>query len=422
MTAPQWFGAAATIAWFTAATVCLAGVDPVSVSGSQEERWVGQKATFYVTLRGEGPFTGAASFSLPQVSRCVIVKIGNPVVGVEEHEGESWYTQTHEFALFSQRDGSIEVPAFPVRFSNNKDANSDPVDQSAQTSPLTFTIRRPAGGDADAFLVTTSDISITEEWDPLPGPAQQGAVFHRTIRQTAEETTGMALAPPPLTASDGVRVHPGKPAVTDRNERGELRGSRSDTITYVLEKSGSLSAPAIKYVWWDADQEEFGSKTLPAATFDVAAAAEPTPPTAAEPSNTYAWLLGLILATGTMLLGIERQGLVAGWRRLAVMLNPPERVAARELLRACRRNDAQGAESSWLRWRSVRGGEAAFPEALRQAVLGLERFLYGPVQPSPWDGKELAHAFSQLDAERKCCTLSRHPSLPRLNPSETVDG
>lgn len=407
---------AATLVFFAWPAVCCAEIVPVSVSALKQESWVGQKTTFHVTVRGEGPFASATSFSLPQISRCVIVKVGSPVVGTEEHDGAPWYTQTHEFALFSQREGTVKIPPFPVRFSNKKDPDSKPVDRVVKTEPLAFTIKRPDGADADAFVITTTDITITEQWDPSPGPTLQGAVFHRTITQVADDMTGMALAPPPTSVSDGVRVHPDKPIVSDRSERGDLRGSRSDTITYVLESAGSPSVPAIRYVWWDPDKEEFGSKTLPAVTFDVAAAPNPTLPNVSEPLRRRWWLLGIALAV--FLYGLWRGRRLAAWLRcLNSTLNPPERMAARRLMSSCRRNDASGAEAAWLQWSLTQCNEAPLPDSLHRAVGELNRHLYGPAPPTAWKGDALALAFSHRRTEQKRLSAEGPSNLPRLNPT-----
>ncbi|WP_425400776.1 hypothetical protein [Aeoliella sp.] len=392
-----------------------ADVDLVAIDVPQDKVWVGQKASFFVKLRGKGPFVGAASFSLPQIPRTVIVKIGNPVVSSEEIEDDTWFVQTHEFALFSQADGDLELPAFDVRFANRDGFTGPAEDHDEQTPATHFQIERPEGSSPSTYLVTTDSLTVEEEWDPQPGKARQGAVFHRTITQQADQITGMALAPPPETVPKGVRVHFDDPVITDNTERGDFTGTRTDRITYVLEQPGKVTLPAIQYVWWNPDREQYGSKTLPSATFEVAAVIAQEKP---EPigQRTYRWLVwtAVVLVLGGLCYW--------QWRRLVDFLaavwnsiNPPERRIAHRMLRACRAGDAAAAEAAWMEWELTRPREKPIPARLQRAATDLHWRLYGADPKSTWDGHEMAAALQQARSTSHLQPTS--DDLPQLNPT-----
>lgn len=394
---------------------CRAEFSPVRARAPEPEAWVGQRVAFFIELRAAGPFAGAASFSLPQVPRCVIVKCGSPVVESEEVDDETLFVQTHEFALFSQADGAIELPGFEVRFSSRKGFVGPEVEHVERTEALTFEIARPAGGDAKRFLVTTAEIEVAESWEPTPGAVQQGAVFRRTITQHADQTTGMALPPPPTRAPDGVRVHVGRPEVVDKTERGSFHGLRRDTLTYVLREPGTVTIPAIEYVWWNPEDEEFGSKVLPAVRFEVTAA--PQPP-ASEAATRHPWwwaITGAVVAALGGVLYRVRDRLVDWARRAHRWLNPPEHQAQRALLSACRQNDASAAEAAWISWQSLQP-EAYEPSSeLQSAATDLHRSLYGPIPGTAWRGDALRRALSKRHADAPS-TRSAGDDLPALNP------
>lgn len=398
------------------AYAALAEVKLVTIDAPKSEAWVGQKVAFYVKLRGKGPFVGAASFSLPAVPRTVILKVGNPVVSNEEIEDESWFVQTHEFVLFSQADGALEVPAFDVRYASRDSFTGPAKDYREQVPAIQFQIERPPESDPATFLVTTDSLKVTEQWDPTPGKTQQGAVFHRTITQNAEQVTGMALAPPPTKEPAGVSVHFDDPVITDDTERGAFAGSRSDRITYVLEEPGNATLPAIQYVWWNPDKQEYGSTTLPAATFEVTAVATADDSAPAN-ERDFSWLLWLlvVLAAGGLCYW-QRRRLQESFCSLWEKLNPLERRIARELLRACRRSDAPAAETAWLEWQATVSPPQNVSPRLATAATELQRTLYGCGDPSTWNGSEMAAAFREataMDHEKRPET----GALPRLNPT-----
>lgn len=386
-----------------------AEVAPAAIRVPEAKAWIGQRLPFYVELRARGSFAGAASFSLPEIPRAVILKVGNPVVSSQEIDGESWFVQTHEFALFSQQSGTVEIPVFEVRF-GSRDGFTSPVnEQQAQVPAVRIEIRPPPGSESVGFLVTTESLDLTENWEPQPGPVKVGAIFKRTIIQRAAQMTGMALAAAPTDAPDGIRVYPGQPEVTDKTERGDFLGERRETITYLLQKPGTLELPALTYAWWNPKTEKLQSKTLPAVTFEVAASGE----TVAR-RRDWLWLLAAMLVTG---LGLWQR------RRIAILLarywkklNPPEGVAARKLLRACRYHDAAAAQAAWNRWYNMQDASFRPGPKLRAAVTGMQRCLFGPATAGLWRGDELSKAFDAERALSKTSIIGRpSPVLPLLN-------
>jgi hypothetical protein len=436
--------------WIFSAGTCWAEVSRVASSAPEAKVWRGQRATFFVELRANGSFVGASGFSLPEIPRTVIVKVGNPVVSSKEIEDESWFIQTHEFSLFSQATGSVEIPPFEVRFSHRDGFTGPATDQVEQVPGLQFQVESPAGSEEFGFLVTTDQMEVTESWDPRPSEARAddrearaddrearaddreaqggdkearpsaveaklGDVFRRTITQQADQMTGMALAPPSTSAPEGIRVYTGSPEVTDRIERGDFNGTRRDTITYLLQQPGNWTIPAVQYVWFNPTTKELESKTLPPVTFDVAA--PPAPPPQEEATSPLAFLNVSLIAFVVGGLAIWQRhrmgrgiGLVANW------LNPPHRVAERKLLQACRRDDAEAAEAAWLQWQNLQPPQWRASASLRTAVVELQRHLFGPATNDRWNGESLRLAFhEQLKTDGKRAATAHGP-LPELNP------
>lgn len=391
-----------------------AGIEPVVIRVPEAKAWIGQRLPLYVELRARGSFAGAASFSLPEIPRTVIMKIGNPVVSLQQIDGESWFVQMHEFALFSQQSGTVEIPAFEVRFGSRDGFTGPVIEQQAQVPGTSIEIQRPPGSESIGFLVTTESLDLSENWEPepqrQPGPVKAGAIFKRTIVQRAAQMTGMALAATPTDAPDGVRVYPGQPEVTDKTERGDFLGERRETITYQLQRTGSFELPELSYVWWNPKTEQLQSKTLPTVTFEVAASGETT-----ALHRDWFWLLAALLVTG---LGLwQRRRVVMLLTQYWKQLNPPEGVAARKLLRACRRHEAAAAQTAWSQWHSLQDASFLAGPELRTAITEMQRCLFGPATTDTWSGIELARAF---DAERTFAktsdTVRTSSVLPLLNP------
>jgi len=406
---------AAILSGIMLALAADAEVAPVAVRMAVPKAWIGQRVSMYVELRAPGSFVGTAGFELPPIPGTLLVKIGNPVVSSQDIEGASWFVQTHEFALFSQKAGVLEIPPFAVSFSRRQGYVGAAAEVKAKTSPVSIEIQRPPDSERIGFLVTTESLDVTETWDPPPGPAQVGSIFKRTIVQRSQDLPGMALAPAPTAAPDGIKVYPGNAQTKDDLERGNFLGERRETITYLLQKPGPLTLPALTYVWWNPKSEKLQSKTLPAVTFEVAA-----PPVASAPAASGATLrvrTWLLVAALVAVLSICQGRRIAGWATFCwKRLNPPRRVAARQLLHACRRGDPALAMKAWNAWRDMQAAGFQPGPDLRAAILALQRQLFGPKSAALWHGDDLARAFKNPAAAKTPFSHRPESALPELNP------
>ncbi|QEG35218.1 BatD family protein [Bythopirellula goksoeyrii] len=394
----------ALLAFCETAATCFAAVDPVVIRVPEPKAWTGERVSFFVDIRVLGSFGGATTFSLPNVPGTIILSVGNASVSSKEIEDKQWFVQTHEFSLFSQTSGKVVIPDFPLRYGKRKGFSGPATEVEGKVPSLSVEIERPPGSNSIGFLITTESLDVSETWDPKPGAAKVGSVFKRTISQHADQVLGMALPPVPNTTTEGIHVYPSNPVVKDNTERGAFEGSRTETLTYLMEKAGTYKMPAIKFVWWNPKSEQLESKELPAVTFEVAASPQSSKTTASEKHNPWAWVLVLITVCAVIL------AIRAGVNWIFKFYNAPERVATRRLLKACHHNNAKEAYEAWLTVpRAGTSGE------LNDAIQELASILYSGRTNHPWDGRKLANAF--LGSKRE--TSSRyqaHPHLPPLNP------
>ena len=406
-----WFGFVAVLTHGAAADVA-----PVVTRASKQVAWTGQRLPFFVDLRSRGSFVGTARFDLPEIPGVLVVQAGDSVVETQEIEDASWLVQTYEFALFAQREGKLTIPAFTVRFSRRDGFSGPANDVEATTPPISFEIRRPPGAGPDAFIITTDSLTISEKWEPEPGASSVGAVFKRTIHQRADQLTGMALAPAPGIAPDGVRVYPGTPTTQDDLYRGAFVGERRETITYLLQEPGQIELPALTYVWWNPNTEKLESETLPAVVIEVAAPPAPAG-TVKAGDGRYPWASMMAAGLAACLMVWQRRRLASGIVRTINAINPPERIAARKLLRACRGNDAVAAQRTWTAWLNTQPVDVILDPELSRGVVALQRKIFGPPTGNAWQGTELARAFHQhLAAAASKELRTMESALPDLNP------
>jgi hypothetical protein len=221
--------------------------------------------------------------------------------------------------------------------------------------------------------------------------------------------------------------------VQDQVERGDLTGKRIETVTYVCERPGRFTLPALVIPWWDVKNQQLMRVTLPAVTLDVAPGpvqgnGATAPAGEVSGRSWLRWTLGpaLLITAAMAVLWHRRRVLLAAWERRRVQRQTSEAGLFAQLLDACRANDARAAYNGLLRWLDARhrGPDAATIEAflarhpnpdLRRQVETLQESVLG--REAHWDGVALADGLRQ--ARRHEQRRSRHMGearLPDLNP------
>jgi hypothetical protein len=398
--------------------------------------WVGQRVTLVVDLLTPGFFSSAPAFDLPTVSGVILVPPQDrPVVGSETVDGTSYTTQRHELAAFAQRAGKVEIPGFSVRFESSEAFGKPAAEQRVTTPAVAFEARMPPGAEGLATVITTPELTVKEAWEPQPGsgPVKPGAAFTRTITVEARDVPGMVLPAFRFDAPEGLKAYPKPAAVEDRTERGAMTGRRVESVTYVCEKAGTASLPALVLAWWDSSEQKLKRVELPGRTFEVAAT--PQPPTAApqpapDPRRAWAWVVGALAV------GVAAWWLVPAvwgwWQRYRAAAAESEATYFAAFERTCRTGDARATQRALLAWldRFLADDPAPNTEsfaarsadpALAAELTKLEDAVYGRTasRGRPWSAEELVRrtraARSRLRQD-VAAGNSRGGALPPLNP------
>jgi hypothetical protein len=402
---------------------------------TEEIVWVGQKVVLVVELLAEGRFAGTPKFELPNLPGVVVFKPAERPQLSTETIGETSYTvQRHEFAIFAQRAGPVVIPAFKVRFSAAAGfVGVEPKDYGLKTSEHRFDAKMPPGAEELATIISTRDLVVEEQWEPEPGEgAKVGDAFTRSVTFRAPDVPGMAFPPLPSMEIEGLGIYSKSPVVRDRTERGEFTGERIEKVTYVCERHGPATLPALVIHWWDLDAEELKRVELSAKEFMVKQSAVAKGEWAGETSYAPyvfgALLVLLLLGGGAMLkyrvILLERH---AAWRA-----QREEREAAyfSRVIKACQSQDPKAALKALMRWID-RTDEGRMTPTLADFIErcsdpGLEHEVNALQDAAlqdqeKWQGTLLAAALrrARKTAKRIESRVKKSP-LPALNPLESL--
>jgi hypothetical protein len=382
--------------------------------------WVGQRLTIKVALLTTTFFAGAPVFQLPTIPHALLMQIeDHPVLGTEQIDDTTYNVQQHELAFFMLRPGVYAVPPFTVRFASAPRYGEPPVGHQLTTQAMQVEARMPPGAEHLPSLISTRALRVTQTWQPQPTQARLGDAFTRTITLSAPDVPGMVMPTLPLAQVDGLTVYPTPPVVQDRVERGIFTGQRMQTVTYVCERPGPITVPALSIPWWDVEKQSLRQVTLPALSLKVIA-----------PRRSWPWWsvgVVLLLAAGAGLCWRQRRAWRAAWERWQTQRQASEAEWFAHLHQACRAGDAVATYNALLRWldcaHSGPGSAtladdllAHHPDAdLRRQVEALQAVVLR--RDTSWNGLALAAALHRVRRERRQRQAGAgDENLPALNP------
>ena len=257
----------------------------VAISIDQDQDiWAGQQVTLNLDLRTTGFSFSNSHFNLPEVDGAFLMQTDTTTIKLTEKlDGLDWQVVRYPLALYPQRAGPFEIPPIRIRFSTSAGFGSETKAFDFQTEIVHLTAKLPPGAKPGDLIVTTASFELEHSWEPETAATKTGDAVTLTVHRRADDISAMLLPPLPVFRIEGLSAYPKTPDVNDRTNRGDLTGERTDSITWVVEKPGTYSIPAIRFQWWDPDRRELKQQLVPGMSLDILSSSTET--TQAEPSG-----------------------------------------------------------------------------------------------------------------------------------------
>jgi hypothetical protein len=417
-----------------------------------EPVFVGQPVRVWVEVMTRTWFLEAPRYPTALEVRNAIV-IPPEAFGVNSSEridGQSYAIQGRSYTVFPQTTGRFQVPPIEVRLVVAKEDASPSPEIALQTDPLVIEVRLPAGAQGHGVVLSTPALSVEESYDRALEGLEVGDSFKRRVTMTIQDSVAMLLPPMSFEADEGIAVYPGRPEVSDRRDRGQMGGTRTDEATYVLEKEGEYLLPETTIWWWNLRTSSLEQEILPAVELTVEAnpelaaehlgqpqeAEEPAEPAVATEDPSWGWkewilVLGAVALAALIFRRIGRRAATARKRR--ARSEASEEAFFHRFETAARSNDPASTYQALLSWldrfepleqpATVRSFvRLADEETLTRESDTLEGMLYGGKSEGAreaWSGGSLAAAVKRARAKLRAPERARQRSLkalPPLNP------
>jgi hypothetical protein len=276
----------------------------------------------------------------------------------------------------------------------------------------------PEGAEGLDPFIAAQSLSLTRDMSEAEMPLQPGDSLTLTVTAEIEGVSGIFLPPliPPFSV-DGVAVYPAEPRVADTENRGDISGSRTESLTLVAEGGGRGQVPPISLNWYNLSTKAVETATLEA--FDLEVDGPVLSGDRADPRMVVFVALAAVLV-GVLGWGIYRWLAPKLRRYLAdrrARVQASEPWAYAQVTAAVDAQDIAALMQKLEIWALRCADDPRGVDPLYSALSALGSARYGQhesPQGDAWRGVKSALHPTRAKVQR----LSRHrPDLPPLNPT-----
>ncbi len=233
------------------------------------EVWVGQAVVLTIEVIVPTWFTIAPAFPELEVKNAVALSPEGTVNFVVQAGGKTFAAQSRRYLIYPQARGRYTVQGRKVAVSYAlPDGKPSPLRLLA-APPIRFEARVPPGAEGAKYFLTTDGFQINQSLSRKPDKLQIGDSITRTVTMTAQNTVGISLPPLEFEAPEGVHGYAGAPRILETADRGKLEATRTETTTYIAEKEGKYTLPAITIHWWNPRTKTMNKASVAAVVLRV---------------------------------------------------------------------------------------------------------------------------------------------------------
>lgn len=220
-------------------------------------------------------FTAAPDWPLFTIDDAIVSLPDEQAVNLSETiDDVKWFGVSRSYRIVPRAAKSFDIAPFALTVYPGGGASAGSVKLTTPRLRLTATL--PPGAEGMTTFFSLAKLTATQKFEPGETHLRVGDTITRTITQTASGTESMLIPPVAFGDIDGLRRYPKTPATRNivQDRAGLVAGERTDAVTYVVNRSGRYTLPALTIEWWNTATQKRETIVLPAVSFAAAAAKE----------------------------------------------------------------------------------------------------------------------------------------------------
>ncbi|HBV76056.1 MULTISPECIES: BatD family protein [Vibrio] len=185
--------------------------------------------------------------------------------------GQTWTYQLWDIPLFMTQDGLYHIPSMPIDVHVADPKGGEPHTIRLWTKEEWVGVKYPTEQlSSSSHWIAAPKASLNEDWQVSQSSLHVGDSITRTITLRAQDTLAVMLPnPSDVILNEAYQAYVSPSQKQDSQDRGIFSASRIEKTTYVLQKGGELTFPAVGVPWWNTQSQSLELLHLPQKTFEV---------------------------------------------------------------------------------------------------------------------------------------------------------
>jgi len=397
--------------------------------------FINQQAVYTVRLYNSQRLLDA-EYQPPRIEDALMIPLGDSRHYQTIHNNRNYAVEEQQYAIFPQKSGNLKIiaPSFKALVFDSVprqvNVHSKNVEVAVKPIPANYTGK---------YWLPAKQVALTEIYDPIDTTMDQGSTLTRTVTLQAAGVPAQLLPTLRFDSTAQFNSYPEKPELRNTAKQHDLIGRADIKVTYLLNKAGEITIPALKVDWFNTDSGKEESVSLPARTISIKAkgSAQQAPSETLTPhavlptkhidtlptgkSDNFAWWLAGCFALAWILT------LSLWWlRKSAPAKSNSKRAALKQLQQACKNNNPAHAQEALLQWAAIQWpnstpinlhhiAKLVHDTNLKKQLTLLSQALYSQEKNALWQGEALWHSVTSY-LRKKPVSKSKRNGLPPINP------
>ena len=229
---------------------------------------VSQQINLYIELATRHWFTGGTRIGAFEIDDVVVLRREKFAVNSTRiQDQQTWTVQLWSITLYPQRAGDYVIPQVELEISV-ADENGELSKRWLTTEPITFSastpdlVRAELASSGESSWVASTRLEVKESYDKVSTDLKVGDAIRRTIELKSENIAAMMLPVLQFDSTVGLAIYQDPAKIEDKVNRGVYLASRTEVVTYVVEKAGFYTLPRLEVFWWDLIRQSLQRETL----------------------------------------------------------------------------------------------------------------------------------------------------------------
>ena len=245
----------------------------VRASASPDTVVVGSEVTLTITVLVPTWFSKSLVYPSMEMEGVVTLLPPDSTYAMSEMvEGNSWSGITREYKIYPLGTGKFSLQGKRITIAYADPKTRKPVSTIVSLPELHLSAVVPVGAEKLSPFLAGSSLELIQEIPQVAEIYRPGDAVERKITVRLEGMPSLFL--PPLLSQyeeQGISVYPGTPSTDDEyGEDGQsVTGIRKEGATYVFERGGIYTFPAVTLRWWNIATGQIETAGIPAIVFQV---------------------------------------------------------------------------------------------------------------------------------------------------------